>query len=672
MCSFNLIIAEFTGLDENIMKKSKAQKWFDRKKKKRAAETVIQGTITITAGGFGFVRFETPENEEKREDVFVPPKYLKGAMDGDEVEVQMLEERRDMFESRGPAGKVVEIIKRSRDFIVGELISGRKVRPLSKRIQDDIEISGSLCGAKRGDWVKVDLNFNPETKAARRGSITETIGKAGEITADIDAIIAEYSLCAPYTEEDNEAVTHLTPHEIKREDLRKLFCVAIDPHDAKDVDDAVSIAPGENESEVELGVHIADVAAWITPGGSWDKKASKRGFTAYLPSRTLPMLPKSLTKKVSLYSGVDSMAHSILFKVHKHSGRVLSARRVHSLISVKANLTYERVQDFIDTGNAKGWEKGFAAKLGQLVDLTRIMRDYRRKHDKFLEMAIPEIRVVCDDAENKIIGLERKDQRESEQLIEECMLAANTEVAGELIRKSIPGLYRVHPEPDPAKLEEFNALMESAFGMYPGDLSSRTACCHFLEDLPDSPRKPVILNAFLRALPRASYLEKHELHFGLGKTQYSHFTSPIRRYTDLTVHQQLWNSDLGGRLKSVKTMQKIADDCSKKEINIDDAYHSANDRLKLRYLEEQLQTGGENLHEGMISRIVTGGLLVDILDLGIYGFVPIENLPGKFRRAGEILKAERGHATYKCGDYIYLKLAEIDFIRGSAIFRPVN
>lgn len=655
------------------MKKSKAQKWFDRKKRKRAQVPTIKGTITITSGGFGFLRVEAGENDEtKPEDVFIPPQYLKGAMDGDEVEATLLEERREQADGRGPAGKIVEIIKRSRDFVVGELISAHKVRPLNKHLPDDIEVSGSLCGAKRGDWVKVSLNFNAETKQSKRGSISETFGKAGEITADIDAIIAEYKLCPPYTAEENEAVMHLTPRDIERQDLRKLFCVAIDPHDAKDVDDAVSIAPGKNDSEVELGVHIADVAAWITPGSAWDKKAYERGFTAYLPSRTLPMLPKLLTKKISLYGGVDSFAHTIIFTVHKHSGRILGARRFHSLINVKANLTYERVQDFIDTGNAKGWTRAFADNLGQLVDLTRIMREYRRVHEKFLDMAIPEIRVVCDESENKIVGLERKLQRESEQLIEECMLAANTEVAGELIRKAMPGLYRVHPEPDPAKLEEFNALMISAFGMNPGDLSSRAACCHFLEDLPDSPRRPVILNAFLRSLPRASYTEAHGLHFGLGKTQYSHFTSPIRRYTDTAVHQQLWNSDCNGRLKSAKTMEKIAESCSNKETNIDDAYYTANDRLKLRYLEEQLQTGGENLHEGMISRIVTGGLLVDILDLGILGFVPIEHLPGKFRRTGEILKADRGHATYKCGDYIYLRLADIDFIRGSAIFRPVN
>jgi len=657
---------------KEINEKRKHRKAAFKKKK-----MLVRGKITVTAGGLGFVAplevDATPE--EKVQDIFIPPQFLNSAMDGDVVEVEILPDR-DKFPTsadRGPAGRVQNIIDRARDTVVGEVIAGHKIRALNKRISEEIKISGSLNGAKRGEWVEVKLLHDEYARAnvLHKGTIVNRVGSAGSVKGDLDAICKEFDLSPPYTQEENDEAAQLQPREIKRVDLRDRVTATIDPFDAKDFDDAISIAPTENEAELELGVHIADVATWIAPGSKWDKAAYERSFTSYLPGRTLPMLPKTLTASISLTADSDSMAHTILFTVNKHSGRIVSAKRCHSIIKVDKRLNYDEVQEYIEN-DIKGddWDNDLCQTLDTLIKLYRNMRRNRQKHEDFLEMEIPETRVLCNEDEDKVIGIVHKEQREADKLIEEFMLAANTQVAIEMAQKSIPGLYRVHPEPNPEKLAEFSEIAMETFGIYPGDLSNRTVCNQFLKSLPDDPRKPAILGAFLRSMARAMYEAKPDLHFGLGKNRYSHFTSPIRRYTDLMVHQQLWENEIsGGKLRSTQTASKIAEHCTDKEANCDEAYFTANDRLKLRYLEQEMASGQENLHEGIVSKIIAPGMLVDIQDLGIYGFVPLEKLGGNFRRVGNQLVDRAGGKSFQCGDYIMLALSHIDLDRGSAVFK---
>ncbi len=642
-----------------------------RKREKMPRAT---GTLSVSAGGFGFVALETGPDEPKQPDLFIPPRYVGQGMDGDKVEVELLPQDRYRQPGQGPAARIVNIIEHGRTMIVGELLAGHKVRPINKKVRDDVQVSGSLCGAKRGDWVQVELLHasGVELNGMRRGIIRGKVGRAGTIVGDLDAVCSEFSLPEPYSEEDLQEVENLEITPIQRRDLTKYFCVTIDPEDAKDYDDAVSIAPGEDENEVIIGVHIADVAAWIRPGTKWDSEALYRSFTAYLPGRTLPMLPKNLTAKISLQPGEACPAHTVLMTVHKISGRILKSERFHSMVKITERLTFNKVQAYIDTGAKGDWDDKFCASMNGLIDLYKNMRQYRKKTDKFLEMAIPEIRVICNEETNEITGMVRKEQREADQLVEEFMLAANTEVAKELVAKSIPGIFRVHPEPELEKLEEFGNFCIASFDLYPGDLSNRINCNKFLESIPDGPNKPIILSAFLRSLQRASYLENSELHFGLGKGRYSHFTSPIRRYPDLAVHQQLWSADTNARLKSKKTMAKISAECSEKEQNNDEAWYAANDRMKLRYMEQQMDTNPEAMHEGVAARITAAGIVADIPDMGVYGFIPIERLNGRFKydKNNEMLYSVRGHKEYHPGDVIFLRLAGIDFIKGTAIFQP--
>jgi ribonuclease R len=445
--------------------------------------------------------------------------------------------------------------------------------------------------------------------------------------------------------------------------------VTIDPEDAKDFDDAVSIKNGDKPGEIELGVHIADVSAWISPGDIWDQEAMKRSFTAYIPGNTLPMLPKTLTKLASLTTGADSFAHTCLITIDSKTGKVRRSKRCFSKVRIAARLTFKEAQDAIDGNPPEKWSDELKDNIAKIYELTKKMREYRAETEHFINLATTEIRVVCDDSTKKILGISRKEQTEADKLIEECMLAANVEVAKELNRKHIPGLYRIHPEPDEEKLLEFSIFMESSFGLITGDLSSRIACNRFLDSLPNDHKRPVILDAFLRSMMRATYVEEPALHFGLGKGNYSHFTSPIRRYPDLAIHQQLRASETKCELRGIQKMGNIAKLCSEREAIVDQAYYAANDRLKLHYIRQKNLDGSMSLLEGVVRDLSTSGLRVDVPDMGIQGFLPMESLPGKLKKRGDTLVAISGHDKYKRGDFIFLQLDRIDMIRGTALFK---
>lgn len=626
----------------------------------------LTGRLTVTHSGYGFVKPDDGENFPQ--DVFVPPQYLRQALDGDLVRVAFAPGEN----GKGPVGEVREVVEPGRKTFVGEVLAGRVVRPLDKSLPDDLPISGSLKGAKRGDWVKLKL-LRGDQEGEHAVKIDSTIGPAGSVKGDLDAVCAEYELAAPYSAEEDAAAAATQPRTIAREDFRKRFTVTIDPTDAKDFDDALSIAPGKTRALLEIGVHIADVAAWVTPKSPLDKGAYQRCFTAYLPGRTLPMLPKSLTAMISLHENADCPAHSVIFQIERATGKIVEYRRCHTTVRIAKRLDYETVQQFIDTGDAPAdWNATFRSKIKMLTDITRKMRKLRQKEDQFLDLALPEIRVLCDENADKVSGVAAKIQRESEYLVEECMLAANQAVGLELRKIGVAGLYRIHQEPDPDKLDEFIGQMADNFAIYPGDLSQRGNCLKFIASLPEGPRKPLILNMFLRSLPRAAYSEKPDLHYGLGKTFYCHFTSPIRRYPDLTVHQQLWNYDQKQRTRPASGMAALAELVSFREENNDNAYFAASDRLKLRYLAEQMERSGENFYEGIIAKVTNNGFLAEIPEVGIYGFIPRENLPYNTSRRGGKLIDTRNRQSYKVGDFVYLRLSMIDTARGSAEFKPVS
>lgn len=645
--------------------------------KKKSAGPRIEAKFSATSGGFGFA---APIGR-KGEDIFIPAQYTGGAIDGDTVSVRLLDDReRDNSRDRGDCGEVVEILSRARKFVVAEFDGKHTARPMNRHLPEQIKVNSAPKSAKRGDWVRLRLlDGGAKHTESLRAEATEDLGKAGSVIADLEAIAAEYHLESAYSDEENEAAAKIRPAKIEREDLTGAYTITIDPPSAHDFDDAISLASaGRGKAgEVVLGVHIADVAAYVRPGSTVDKDAEKRSFSAYIPGMFLPMLPKKLTAKISLREGVDSCAHSVLFNVRKTDGKIVSVRRVHSLVRIDKRLDYPTVQQFIDNPKSapEDWDATAKRQIKLLLDIVRKMRALRKAKEEFLDMPMPEIRAVCDEETKQVTGIERKEQCEADELVEECMLAANSAVASELIERQIPGLFRIHPEPDPEKIEFFENLCLESFRFSPGDiLASRKACTHFLESIPDDHRKPVILSLFLRSLPRASYDADPGLHFGLGKQRYSHFTSPIRRYPDLLVHQQLWNADTNARLKPKKSMAELALSCSEKEENNDNAYFAANDRLKIHFLKDHGALESATMYEAVISKVSNAGLVCSVDSLGIFGFIPRENLRGgDFRRAPskkQKMTAAHGHNSYRIGDFIYVVIESIDLVRGTVVFRP--
>jgi ribonuclease R len=643
------------------------------KQEKHGAGKPVTGRISVSPAGFGFL---TPGGGGP--DYFVPPKKLGGAIHGDTVSARFLNEDRTRFPMTGksPAVEVTEVLSRGRTKIVAELLAGGVARPLCKKLTAEIEVdrdSVSETGAKKGDWVELILSGPKKKSGVIKGGITSVIGRAGMVEADINAVMKEYELPPPYSAEENAEAETVEPQPVKREDLTGLYCVTIDPFDAKDYDDSVSVSPGKKPGELVLGVHISDVAAWISPGSKWDRAARERSFTSYLPGKTLPMLPAALTRKISLTPDKDSFAHSVLITVDAKTGRILRSERCHSVIRVRRRLNFDETRDFMTSGKRPGsWDAELAERIEELSALHKLMRKHRKAEEKFLELSVPDVRVICDSATFEIKGLRRETQGEAEELVEDFMLAGNTEVAKEMLSTHTPGIYRIHPEPLPEKTEDFADFVFKTFGMSPGNLCDRDACNDFLSGLPDDNRKNVITNAFLRALARASYSESSGLHFGLGKMCYCHFTSPIRRYPDLFVHQQLLARDTNGKLRSEKVAAKYAAACTELETRNDEAYYAVNDRLKLQWLSRGLESDPGEVFEAMIARITTAGLQVDIPNVGIYGFVPMDSLGRmyKYKREDRRVKSKTSHSTFKSGDFIYLRLDRIDFTRGTAYFSP--
>ncbi|HBM15217.1 MAG TPA: hypothetical protein DD381_02560 [Lentisphaeria bacterium] len=633
------------------------------------------GKISLTPHGFGFVKLADAKEEDK--DIFIPAKHVNSAMDGDTVRIKIIESDRNKAE-KGPCGIVYEIIERYRPGVVGELISGREglaLRPLNRRIPENIRVIGSAKGAVKGDWVKANIKYKGDIGSKHSQTvceIAEVIGRAGDMTADMMAIIQEFNIMPPYSDEENEMAMKLEPREINREDLTNLYCITIDPHDAKDFDDSVSYMPVKGKKECIIGVHISDVSSYIAPGSYFDKEARERGFSAYIPGNTLPMLPKKLTRQMSLTTDKVSLAHTVLLSINTLTGEVKNFKRVHSKIQIKKRLNFTQVEEYIKSKKTEpDWDKELTKNLDKLIEIYRLMRDYRKEKEIFLDLSTTEIRILRDDATGEIFGIERKKQGESDQLVEEYMLAANSAVARELTNKKIPGIYRVHPEPDPEKLEEFSNFVADVFKISTGNLASgRVACRAFLDGIHGKSSEEIITSAFLRALNRALYSEKPSLHYGLGKGFYSHFTSPIRRYSDLTTHQQLWDADTNTKPRTEEEMARAALECTEKEKNTDDAYFAANDRLKLHYLNKLMMEKKLEVYESVIRHIGSAMIFVDIMDLGLSGGIPVAYMKGNFRKSRGKLSSERGSSSYKPGDTVFVQLEKIDFVKGDAVFRP--
>src|SRR5213080_90792 len=558
------------------------------------AADLVTGTLHIHQAGYGFLISEKPGEP----DVFIAAENVGTAMHRDRVVARISLEPPSGRIKRRREGRVIRILERAHDTIVGTLQRSRNfyyVVPDDPRFVHDIyvrpiaavqEDRRSETAATVGDKVVVRLDDWQSRHVNPEGEIIEVLGPASAPGVDVLSVIRKYHLPTEFSS-DVLGQAERIPETVDaqqiagREDLRNQFIVTIDPDDARDFDDAIHVEKLANGGW-QLGVHIADVAAYVEPGSALDREARRRGNSVYLPDRVIPMLPERLSNGVcSLNPGVDRLTHSVFINFDKN-GVAKRARFAKSVIRSAQRLTYKQAYAILKSSA----RDQLSEQLHLAWRLASLLRRKRFEHGS-LDLDFPEVKVRLDET-GKPVRLERIDNDESHQLIEECMLAANEAVARELKKRAVPTIYRVHENPDPEKLAEYREFVLS-FNYKVGDLAHRAELQRLLASIRGKPEEQALKIGLLKSLKRARYAPQPLGHYGLAKPNYLHFTSPIRRYADLVVHRAL--TARSGRHQSQTDMGQIAsiaEHVSTTERIAADAEIEAVRMKKLEFFQRQL------------------------------------------------------------------------------------
>ena len=634
---------------------------------------LVTGKLSIHQAGYGFL---VPEKAGEP-DVFIAAENTGTAMTGDRVVARISRDvppRRakvragQAFKPRSE-GRVIRILERARDTIVGTLQHSRNfyyVVPDDPRLVHDVYVQvpprEKLPKAPtRGDKVVVRLEAWESRHVNPEGDIIEVLGAATAPGIDMLSIVRKYDLPTAFPkrviDEANRIPQSVEPRMVDgREDLRDQFIVTIDPDDARDFDDAIDVEKIDNEGW-RLGVHIADVSAYVTPDSALDREARRRGNSVYLPDRVIPMLPERLSNGVcSLNPNVDRLTHSVFVEFDK-SGRAKNARFAKSVIRSGRRLTYKEAYAILQTKP----NSELSRRLHTAWELASLLRRKRFEHGS-LDLDFPEVKVYVDPA-GKPIRLERVENDESHQLIEEFMLAANEAVARELRQRSIATIYRVHEDPDPEKLAEYREFVLS-FNHKVGDLSHRKEVQRFLASIRGKPEEQALKIGLLKSLKRARYAAQSLGHYGLAKANYLHFTSPIRRYADLVVHRTLAERNSPRRSKiDVGQIESLANHISDTERNAAEAEIESVRLKKLQFFQEQLEQRNPQVFRAAIMDVRNYGLVVELPDALVTGVVHVSTLGDDFYifdAAQRRLIGRRTRRRFSVGDEIRVFVARVD------------
>ena len=640
-----------------------------------AEADLVTGTLSIHQNGYGFLIAEKPGEP----DIFIAAENTGTAMHGDRVVVRI---SRDAPYGRSKGrreGRVIRILERAHDTIVGTLQHSRNfyyVVPDDPRIVHDVYVRpikdrrsptaaelrrGKQTAANVGDKVVVRLEPWESRHVNPEGDIIEILGPASAPGVDMLSIIRKYHLPTEFPgdviDQANRISETVDARKLEgREDLRKKFIVTIDPDDARDFDDAIRVEKIDNGGW-RLGVHIADVAAYVEPGSALDREARRRGNSVYLPDRVIPMLPERLSNGVcSLNPGVDRLTHSVFIQFDKN-GVAKSARFEKSVIRSAHRLTYKQAYAILKSSP----QDQLGEQLHVTWELASLLRRKRFEHGS-LDLDFPEVKVRLDE-KGKPVRLERIENDESHQLIEECMLAANEAVARELKKRAIPTVYRVHENPDPEKLAEYREFVLS-FNYKVGDLTHRGELQRLLSSTRGKPEEQALKIGLLKSLKRARYAPQPLGHYGLAKPNYLHFTSPIRRYADLVVHRALAKHN--GKYQSridMGQIASIAEHISMTERTAADAEIEAVRMKKLEFFQSQLDERKPQVFRAAIVDVRNYGLVVELPDALITGLVHVSSLAEDFyvfEPTQRRLIGRRSRKRFSVGDEVRVFVVRVD------------
>ena len=589
-------------------------------------------------------------------------------MHGDTVEAR---------QTRGDRAQITRVVTRAREVVVGTFQKQKghaHVAPDDPRIPFNLLVRSGGPDLQRplrsGDKVAVRMEpwTNPSVSPA--GQIIELIGATGEPGVDMRSVICAYDLPGEFPaavlREAQAFNDEISAEELaRREDYRDQMVVTIDPDDAKDHDDAISVE--KHGDGWRLSVHIADVAHFVRHGSALDKEARKRGNSTYLADRCIPMLPLRLSADLcSLRAGVDRLAHSA-FMDFTRAGKLRKVRFAKTVIRVKARLTYRQAYAILQGRKVADIPAEIAAEVKRSWELASVLRKLRFASGS-LDLDFPEVKVWLDK-DGRAERIERLVHDESHQLVEEFMLVANEAVAHQVKNRQVPCIYRIHDKPDEERLREFREFA-ATLGLRLGDLTQRKEVTRMLSLIKQRPDEYRLKLEFLKSLRRAAYSVDPVGHYGLAKADYLHFTSPIRRYADLVAHRVLAHErNAGGR----KDLGEIAEHISETERVSAAAEQESVLVKKMEFFQRQIDARKPQEFTAIVREVKPQGLVIEVPDVDTTGFVHVSMLPGGpyyFDSARAQLINRRSKRSYQAGGELLVYVNRVDAERRQIDFAP--
>ncbi|MCB9259474.1 MAG: ribonuclease R [Ignavibacteriales bacterium] len=651
---------EFKQIVHSLLKEGFLTKSGKRYRLNRQSNKKFVGELSLVYDqNYGFVIFK----DKSKKDVFISEKHLNTAFDGDKVEISLFAQRK----GKNQEGQIVNVIERKRKEIVGVLRKSKSfyfVEPDDVKIHRDIYVpSKNLNNAKDGDKVVVSKiewenpQLNPE------GVITEVLGKAGSYDAEIASIAREFGIRYKFSksvlQEAENLNTDISEIEVKsRIDFRSKNVITIDPKTAKDFDDAVSIEKLSN-GNYSIGIHIADVSHYLTPGKPIFKEAEKRATSVYLVGKVIPMLPEKLSNNIcSLVPNKDRLTFSVIVEFAPN-GEQINYQISKSIINSKRRFTYEEVQEIIEKG-----EGDFAGDIFELNKIARILRKERTEKGS-INFTTPDVEFILDE-KGTPVDIKIKESNESHQLIEEFMLLANRIVSAHVNKKDqrekTPFVYRIHDLPSEEKIMEFAKFVQSlGYNFNPDVHNYSSEIQKLLESVKGTEEEAVVNEIAIRSMAKAVYSTQNIGHFGLGFKYYSHFTSPIRRFPDLIAHKLIFEFITKDTSKSFnwKRLEEICDHSSFMERT---AINAERLSIKLKQIEYLKNKIGENF-KGVISGITHFGIFVELSSNLAEGLIHLKDLEDDYYVLDEksySIIGSHNEKQFRLGDKIQVKLKSVN------------